>query len=305
MATTFPASPSTLVLGAGELGLPMLRALARQKGGDLAVLLRRSSESTEAKRSQLAELASLGVRVAEGDLARVSTHELSAIFRSFDTVIGCAGFVGGEGTQRKITQAVLDAGVARYVPWQFGVDYDLIGRGSGQAVWDEQLDVRDMLRTQSATEWVIVSTGMFTSFLFEPAFGVVDLASRRVRALGDWRRKVTVTTPEDIGSLTAAILAATPRIVNEVVHVAGDTLSYADLARIVEEVTGHPVQRDAWQPDALARDLSLAPDDVMARYRFAFATDIGVAWKVVDTFNGRRGIPVTDVRQWLTHRLGA
>jgi len=39
--------------------------------------------------------------------------------------------------QRKITAAVLHAGVGRYVPWQFGVDYDVVGRGSGQDIWDE------------------------------------------------------------------------------------------------------------------------------------------------------------------------
>jgi len=68
-----------------------------------------------------------------------------------------------------LARAVLDAGVRRYVPWQFGVDYDVIGRGSAQDLFDEQLDVRDALRSQSGTEWVIISTGMFTSFLFEPS----------------------------------------------------------------------------------------------------------------------------------------
>ncbi|MGF6660693.1 hypothetical protein QF000_002338 [Paraburkholderia atlantica] len=68
------------------------------------------------------------------------------------------------GVQLKITQAALDAKVKRYFPWRFGVDYDIIGRGSAQVLFDEQLDVRDLLRAQTGTEWVIVSTGMFTSF---------------------------------------------------------------------------------------------------------------------------------------------
>lgn len=140
---------------------------------------------------------------------------------------------------------------------------------------------------------------MFTSFLFEPALGVVDLESRRVRALGDWHRRITVTTPEDIGMLTAAVLAQTPRIANQIVRVAGDTLSYDELARIVGDVTGQPVEQQAWSQDELAHDLSARPHDVMARYRFAFATDKGVAWEKADTFNARHGIPVTDVRHWL------
>ena len=102
------------------------------------------------------------------------TASLVTIMRRFDTVINCMGFVAGEGTQIRITRAVLDAKVRRYFPWQFGVNYDVVGKGSGQPVWDEQCDVRTLLREQNTTEWVIVSTGMFTSFLFEPAFDVVN-----------------------------------------------------------------------------------------------------------------------------------
>ena len=58
------------------------------------------------------------------------------------------------------------------------MNYDVVGKGSGQPVWDEQYDVRTLLREQNVTEWVIVSTGIFTSFLFEPAFDVVNLAKK-------------------------------------------------------------------------------------------------------------------------------
>lgn len=52
------------------------------------------------------------------------------------------------------------------------------------------------------------------SFLFEPSFGVVDLSQNTVRALGSWETAVTVTSPDDIGRLTAAILFAEPPLVN-------------------------------------------------------------------------------------------
>ena len=100
-----------------------------------------------------------------GDLAVGSVEELASQFQAFDALINCTGFIGGPGFQRKVTRAVLDAGVKRYVPWQFGVNYDVVGRGSPQELWDEQLDVRDMLRSQDRTEWIIVSTGIFTSFI--------------------------------------------------------------------------------------------------------------------------------------------
>jgi len=226
-----------LVLGAGELGMAVLRNLVRRTaptGLSVAVLLRPSTIDSRdpVKRKDVAELHSLGVELVPGDLADQSGAALATVFRRFDTVISCTGFVGGPGVQLKIARAALGAGVKRYFPWQFGVDYEVIGRGSAQDLFDEQLDVRDLLRSQERTEWVIVSTGMFTSFLFEPSFGVVDLARNTVNALGGWDNAVTVTTAEDIGAVTTEIVFATPRIANQVVHVAGDTVTFAELSAL-------------------------------------------------------------------------
>jgi hypothetical protein len=294
-----PKSNATLVLGAGELGMAMLRALHARgtpEGGSLSVLLRPAADGAG---SPVASLQEMGVNIVRADLATESEDALAAILAPFPTVIGCTGFVGGPGTQRKITAAVLKAGVERYVPWQFGVDYDVVGRGSGQEVFDEQADVRDMLRGQSRTRWIIVSTGMFTSFLFEPAFGVVDLERGRVHALGSWENRLTVTTPEDIGRLTAAILAHEPRLDDQVVYVAGDSFSYAALADVVEQHLGRPVERILWTPEMLRAELAAHPDDGMRKYHLAFARDTGVAWDKQATFNAAQAIPVTDVPAWL------
>ena len=185
------------------------------------------------------------------------------------------------------------------VPWQDeGTTFRDEG-GRDYEVFDEQLDVRDMLRAQSATEWLIVSTGMFTSFLFEPAFGVVDLAARRVNALGGWDTQVTVTTPDDIGALTAAILRAEPRLANQVVYVAGDTVSYRQLADTVDRALGIETQRQARTVPALMRELAAAPGDPMRKYRAVFAQGRGVAWDPARTFNAARGIATQGLTAWV------
>jgi hypothetical protein len=88
------------------------------------------------------------------------------LFCPFHTIVSCTGFVASHGTQLKLAHAILAAGVQRYLPWQFDVDYDAIGREErcAQDLFDEQLDVRDLPRGQEGTEWVIVSTGIFVSF---------------------------------------------------------------------------------------------------------------------------------------------
>lgn len=300
---------SILVLGAGELGMPVLRNLAKQalrfSGTTITVLLRPSTiDSHNAdKQRTIAEIKSLGIHILLGDLS-ASTTELSTIFKDFHTVISCTGYVTGSGGfQLKLSHAVLNAGVKRYFPWQFGVDYDLIGRGSAQDLFDEQMDVRDLLRSQNQTEWVIVSTGMFTSFLFEPSFGIVNLAENTVHALGSWDTAVTVTTPEDIGRLTAEICFAEPRIVDNVVYTAGDTITYKELADTIDAVSGRKVKRIDWSLPELEDELLKDPDNAIKKYRLAFAGGKGVAWDQSKTFNAQQQIETMDVRQWAQENL--
>lgn len=295
-----------LVLGAGELGMAVLRQLARLASGTAVTVLLRpvTLAATEPDKKQaLDELRALGIQLLPGDLVSASISELGALFSGFDTVVSCIGFAAGKGTQIKLARAAIETGVQRYVPWQFGVDYDVIGRGSPQDLFDEQLDVRDILRGQEQTEWLIISTGMFTSFLFEPVFGVVNLAENTVHALGSWDTAVTVTTPEDIGLLTAEILFATPRLRNQVVYTAGDTLTYDELADTVDAVLDRQVQRVEWSVPYLTAELALDPADAIKKYRTVFAQGKGVAWDRGVTFNHQQGIEVMNVEQWMRLNL--
>ena len=298
-----------LVLGAGELGTPILRELADSRWGkravDITLLVRASTLATTdaQKRSELDTFRNLGVHLLPGDLVSSSVSELAALFKDYHTVIGAVGYVAGPGTQLKLARAALQAGVARYFPWQFGVDYTAIGRGSAQELFDEQLDVRALLAAQTRTDWVIVSTGVFTNYLFAPFFGVVDATVPAVHALGPLDNRITVTTVEDIGRLTAEIVYAVPRIRNRVVYTAGDTVSYAQLADIVEAALGRPVQRHARDVEVLRAELEKDPSDAGKKYAVVFAEGKGVAWDAQDTFNFEHGIPVVSAREWAMRNL--
>jgi len=301
-----------LVLGAGELGNDILKGLARKAASStsITVLVRPTAiSSTEpTKQSQMSTIKSLDISILPGDIANSSVAQLSSLFKPYDCIVSCLGFASGPGSQLKIARAVLDAGTKRYFPWQFGVDYDVIGRGSAQDLFDEQLDVRDLLRSQTTTEWVIVSTGMFTSFLFEQYFGVVELVGDEkegedvVRALGGWENKVTVTTPEDIGRLTAEIVLD-EGIKNEVVFTAGETISYGRLADVVDEFVGRKVRREVWTVEELKQKRSRDPGNNVLKYQVVFAGGRGVSWDMERTYNHRKGIEVKDVRAWMQENL--
>ncbi|WP_343740569.1 aromatic alcohol reductase [Delftia tsuruhatensis] len=304
-------SRNILVLGAGELGLPVLRNLARRAksvaGSKISVLLRASAvdSSASAKQRDIGEIRSLGIEIVLGDLVKSSIDELAVVFARYDTVIGCAGYAAGINTPMKLARAALQSGIPRYFPWQFGVDFDVIGRGGPQDIFDAQLDVRELLRSQNQTEWVIISTGMFMSYLFEPEFGVVDLHNDAVHALGSLDTAVTLTTPDDIGALTAEVVFAQPRIRNEIVYLAGDTVTYGEVADKLEAGLGRSFTRSVWTEQYLLDELARDPQNMMSKYRAAFAQGRGMSWAKSGTFNQRRPIPVTDVSSWINANLAS
>ena len=306
---TQPSPQSILVLGAGELGLPVLRNLARvakrSPGNTISVLLRDSTINTQApeKKLEIDELRSLGIQLVAADLVNDSIDQLATVFAAFDTVIGCAGMVAGRETPMKLATAALKSGVKRYFPWQFGVDFEVIGRGSPQDLFDAQLDVRELLRAQDKNEWVIISTGMFTSFLFEPIFEVVDFENSTVNALGSLETSVTLTTPEDIGKLTAEIVFYQPRFRNEIVYLSGDTVTYGQVASLLERVLGRPFKRNVWTVPYLMQELEKDPTHHIKKYRAVFAQGRGVSWPKAGTFNERQSIQVTTAEQWARDNL--
>ncbi|KAJ7108779.1 isoflavone reductase family protein [Mycena epipterygia] len=295
-------SDSILILGAGELGNAVIQSFSAhpQPNSLLTVLLRTSNSPKHL--AFLSELKDLNVAVEYGDIANDSVDALARLFRGHTTIISCVGFAAGPGTQLKLARAVLAAGVDRYIPWQFGVDYDVIGRGSPQNLFDEQLDVRDLLRGQTRTLWKIVSTGMFTSFLFEPSFGVVDLDAAVCRALGTWETAVTVTTPQDIGIMTVRIAKETWDG-SGVVYTAGDTITYGALANTVERILGKEVKRQLWSAEDLVKELKDDPENGTKKYRAVFAMGKGVSWPLDGTYNHQKGIALEGVEDWLKRYL--
>lgn len=311
MTENISAAPSRriLIIGAGELGMPVIRNVARRATevpeSSVDVLLRANTihSTVPAKQRDVAEIRDLGAGIVQGDLVTSTVEDLAAIFADYDTVIGCTGITAGLDTPMKVAQAALQAAIPRYFPWQFGVDFDVIGRGSPQDIFDSQLDVRDLLRSQHDTEWVIISTGMFMNYLFDAGSGMVDLPNDTVNALGTADTAVTVTTPEDIGALTAEILFAEPRIRNEIVYVAGDTITYRQLADTLETVLGRPFELRVWSEPLLMGELAADPENMTRKYRAVFAQGHGVAWDKADTFNTRQGIPTTPLREWVAQNL--
>ncbi|KAI0166125.1 hypothetical protein GGR57DRAFT_11817 [Xylariaceae sp. FL1272] len=297
------ATHRILLIGVGELGTAMLSCLTGHPSistSSITVLLRLSTNRE--RDATITTLRSKGAEIINGDIVLDSEDDLVNIFLNFDTIIGCTGLGCPPGTQLRLARAVLKAATGRdmrYFPWQWGIDYDAVGQGSAQDLFDEQLEVRKLLRAQRETDWVIVSTGLFISFLFVPEFGPVDLKARKLRGLGSWETCISLTSPKDIGRVAAEIIFDPRGINRQVVYVAGSTVSYGDVAKLVEDRFRGEWERELWDLDALRKKLEDNPNDGMAKYQNVFGAGTGVAWDMRSTVNEQRGLSMQTVEDYL------
>ncbi|GAW21761.1 hypothetical protein ANO14919_112860 [Xylariales sp. No.14919] len=300
---TYSPTQRILIIGAGELGTAMLEGLVThpKHNSSITVLVRASTlDSVDADKLRANTLLrSLGAKLTAGDIVQDSEEHLTSIFREFDTVIVCSGFGFPPGTQLRVTRAVLRSGVRRYFPWQWGINYDIVGAGSVQDLFDEQLNVRNLLRAQRNVDWIVVSTGLFVSFIFVPEFGLVDFKARTVRALGSWDTRLSVTTPRDIGRVAAEIVYEPQDINRQVVFTASDTVSYGDVAELVTQRFGGQWRRELWDMDTLEQRLRDNPSDGMVKYQNVFGAGEGVAWHRANTVNVQRGMKMQTVKEYL------
>ena len=148
------------------------------------------------------------------------------------------------------------------------------------------------------------------SFLFEPLFGIVDASDREnvvVRALGAWDYALTATTAEDIGKCVAEIVLGPEESRKEsqdgVIFLAGDTVTYSDLADIVEITIGKRIRRELWSLAYLKDELAKDPDNGLIKYRCVWAEGVGVAWPKKESFNAKKDILTETVKEYAARIL--
>lgn len=178
----------------------------------------------------------------------------------------------------------------------------------------EQYEVRAHLRSQTTTTWLIVSCGVFMSFLFEESWGVVVRDDSKpseskdggkkisaVTALGGWDHWLTVTTARDIARCNAELVLRDTKT-RGVVFIAGDTMQYSDFAELVERVVGRKVRRECWTTEWLREQAEQAEQEEekkLWKYRVVFSEGMGLSWKKEGTYNDMKGISMQGVENWM------
>lgn len=225
-------SVNTIVLagGTGKLGQRIAWYL-RQQGADVRALIRQGSTSSQGA----AFLREQGVSLVEVDFAEPDKLEaacegatcvVSALSGLRDVIVDA---------QTQLLQAAVAAGVPRFIPSDYCIDYAKLPPGSNRNLdLRREFNQRLNLAPIAATS---VLNGMFTDLLTGQA-PMVLFGVRRVLYWGDAGKLLDFTTMENTANFTAlaALDPNTPRYL----RVAGDVVDVMGLRNRASQVTGKP-----------------------------------------------------------------
>jgi nucleoside-diphosphate-sugar epimerase len=217
-----------LLAGAtGDLGGRIARAL-RERGADVKAIVRPGAAA-----ERIARLKQGGVAVVEVDFANRPAMiaacaggacVVSALSGLRDVIVD---------TQRKLLDAAVAAGVPRFIPSDYSLDFTRLPAGTNRNFdwrreFHESLDKAD-----------IRATSVFNGAFMELLNGKAPLILFKLKRVVYWEdpdQPMDFTTMDDTAAFTAAVALdpTSPRAL----HIAGDQLSARDLVSVASEVTG-------------------------------------------------------------------
>jgi len=218
----------TVLAGAtGRLGGLIAREL-RQRGARVRAIVR--SGAAPGKALQLREL---GVAVVEADYDDLD--QLTQACHGGSCVVSALAGLGDVivDTQTLLLNAAVAAGVPRFIPSDFAIDFYKMPDGNNR-----NLDLRREFATRLDVAPIAATSvlnGMFADMLTGQAPFIV-FGLHRVPYWGNADQPMDFTTIEDTAAFTAAAALdpTTPRFL----RIAGDTVTARELAAIVSSVSG-------------------------------------------------------------------
>ncbi len=231
MAPTTPASTPAVVIalagGSGDLGFRIAEALVSE-GADVRALIR--PETSADKRAKLEALGTTVVPVDFDD-----TLSLTLAVREASCVVSALNGLRATmmGEQGRLLDAAVSAGVPRFIPSDFSLDFTRTRPGDNR-----NLDVRRdfMARVDQAP---IKATSILNGAFADMLTGEAPIVLRKKRKVVYWGRSdqpLDFTAKDDVARYTAkaALDPDTPRIL----RIAGDVVTPNELAETMSAITG-------------------------------------------------------------------
>ena len=217
-----------VVAGAtGNLGGRVVRSLI-ERGATVRGLVRSSS-----KPETIRDLADRGVETITVDLADRSA--LVQALAGASVVVSVLQGLGDVivGTQTRLVQAAIEAGVPRFIPSDYAADFTKLNDAENRNFGYRREFHRYV--DSAAISTTSVLNGMFMDIL-QYGMPLLDFKARSVSYWGDADQLLDFTTMDDVGAYTAE--AALDDAAPAVLRIAGDQQSPRQLAALATEVLG-------------------------------------------------------------------
>jgi nucleoside-diphosphate-sugar epimerase len=217
-----------LVAGAtGNLGFRIVKAL-RQNDADVLALVRDTTDKDKIK-----ALVSLGAKVAKVDMTSIEeiTYACGGVHCVVSALSGLEDVI--VGTQKIVLDAAINAGVPRFIPSDFSVDFTNLPAGRNR-----NLDLRRTFH-QYAEGKDIALTSIFNGAFMELLTGDMPMIlskPKRILCWGNKNHPLVFTTMDDVAAFTAKVAEdpSTPRFLK----INSDNISAQEIATVVSDITG-------------------------------------------------------------------
>ncbi|KAG7121929.1 Vegetative incompatibility protein HET-E-1 like [Verticillium longisporum] len=212
--------------GTGNLGYKIVQALLsdqlRPRFRELVVLARNDSEKT-------ASLESKGAAIR-----LYSEGNLKSALEGVNVLINTVGATGHH-FKEQLLRALPQSSVKLYFPSEFGVDHYVHDFAHDE--WDAKKNhIRLAEELIPEIRVCRLFPGLFLEDSIGPWFGF-HTKLNRYEAVGSPDEPTSYTSMHDVGRALAALAVLPPAEVPEKVHLAGDTKSVAEIARIMEQAS--------------------------------------------------------------------
>jgi len=226
--------PIIFIAGAtGLLGTKLVNA-ALKKNLLVRALVRDLEPAAKEKKNQLTDWISRGVKPVAGDVLDRESLGGGGV-QGADIVISAVGNVEPilDLGQKNLIYACKAAGVQRFVPSDFSVDYFKAELGDNYNL-DYRITTFAFLK-ESGVPWTSVLNGAFTEVQFTDFAGLLDQKAGTFSYWGDGETPCDFTLTDDAAAYTIAA-ALDPEMENRVCRVAGDVLTMKAVKSVAELV---------------------------------------------------------------------
>ncbi|MCC3373686.1 aromatic alcohol reductase [Cohnella sp. REN36] len=227
----------TLIVGAtGLLGNELLRA-SKKYGNEVHALVR---SKTRLNAEKMKTLEAVGATIHVGDLDDYDS--LLKACKAVDCVISSVNWQSGD--ERTLIQAAKDAGVKRFIPSAFGLDFTVATPGSSLIIDNFSAVYSSLLA--AGLPYTLIHTGGFFTYWVATLGDMTKLGSplppEEVNLYGDGKVKGSFVSESDVATVTVRALND-PKMENQAIHIGANTITQNEMIEMWEKMSGRSVRK--------------------------------------------------------------